>query len=283
MGCGASGEEKDPRVIEYEMKETRVEKFDTFFKKFSEILEKCENIRHGLQDTREELVDETQVDYLKDKSANHFWESVKVFFWSVSSVNKGDIKKAKLDFGSEFPYITFENNNLYVEQVKMKDNLTEFLKTCKEAPPVIPELTKQVDELAKEGDELVKNGMDEAKNAGLNPFDAAKAVANAGNNMKIVAKNLPKVKELPNLAKIGADDLNVLLSQFGDAQKEFDTYGAKADAQSIWRPYEIFHKLHPGQKMTHAEYEKYEKEEKSKTGHKKKDPKKVSKKDEKKA
>jgi len=281
MGCGASADDKDHRAIEHEMKPTNVPKFDELFRNLSDILQKCEKLRHGFESAPEEAIEAAETDWLKDQSLDPFAEAVAVFFWSVSGVNEGEISKAKFSIGKEFPFFEFDNSRLYVEQVRIWDNVVEFLTACKEGPELVHELVKKFEEAAKEMEEVAKNVEADAKAAGLGAIETAKAGMNVGLNLKVVAAQLHKVKKLPELAIHAAKLLQALLVKIKDSHPEFDTYGKKIAAEKMWRPSEIFGKFHPGAKLTKEEYEQRQKEKeqaggkkKKKTDNKKKDEKK---------
>jgi hypothetical protein len=61
------------------------------------------------------MIEATDVDALIPKPKDELLEAFKVFLWSVSATNDGHVEKARLEFGSEPPFITFDNSYLYVD------------------------------------------------------------------------------------------------------------------------------------------------------------------------
>jgi len=186
MGCGGTKETyKETRKIKHNFEKTNIPKYDEFFDKAHETLKICEELRHGLQDCPDEMIESTDVDALIPTPGN-LLEALKVFLWSVSATNDGQVSKAKFEFSGEAPFATFDNNYLYVEQVDFKNPFNEWLKTLIEGPIKIVKLVEDIVELIPKATAFTTSAADDCKAAGLDPFATAKAVAATGKNVKLL-------------------------------------------------------------------------------------------------
>jgi len=186
MGCGGTKETfKETRKIKHKFEETKIPQYDEFFKKAHETLEICEELREGLEDAPEEMIESTDVDALLPTPGN-LLEALKVFLWSVSATNDGQLSKAKFEFTHEAPFAGFDNNYLYVEQVDFKTPFNKWLKTIVDAPLKVGQLVIDVVELGTKAGAFTTSAKDDAKNAGLDPFATAKAIANTGKNVNLL-------------------------------------------------------------------------------------------------
>ena len=215
-----------------------------------------EEIREGLQDNREDAIQGTDVDWLQEVK---FMEAIRVFLWSISSSNEGKISKANITTKESSPYFDLDRTNLYVEQVLVLEDIQKFLAAVGTGIPKIPDILKKVEDAVTEGKEIAKTVKEEAKNANLPKTKILGEISTIATNMSRLGKNCAKVKNLPEIAKIGASDLAELLKNIRELINNADEIGAKAHAEKIFKPKEIFHKFHQGPKKTKDEKEKADK------------------------
>jgi len=74
----------------------------------------------------------------------------------------------------------------YVEQVDFKTPFNKWLKTIVDAPLKVGQLVIDVVELGTKAGAFTTSAKDDAKNAGLDPFATAKAIANTGKNVNLL-------------------------------------------------------------------------------------------------
>ena len=84
------------------MHKVGVEKFDNFFDSAGEILGNAEDIRGGLQDSKETMEEIANVELLKEPS---LVDAIQAWIWSLSANEGGEIKKSGLEILEEKPYI----------------------------------------------------------------------------------------------------------------------------------------------------------------------------------
>ena len=258
MGCGVSKQVDDANTIQSDFKELSIPKFNEFFDNVKIVLEMCEEIREGLQDNREDAIQGTDVDWLQEVK---FLEAVRVFLWSISSSNEGNINKAGITTKESSPYFDLDRTNLYVEQVLVLEDIQKFLAAITTGIPKIPDIVKKLEDAVTEGKEMAKTIKEEAKNANLPKTKILGEMSAMAANMSKLGKNCVKVKNLPEIAKIGTSDLAELLKNIRELINNADEIGAKAHAEKIFKPKEIFHKFHQGPKKTKDEKEKADKKE----------------------
>ena len=143
MGCGSSKSENE-KEIKSEMKECKFEKFDNFFNPGSALLEQAETLRSGLEDTLEEMYDITD---METAAVPNLEVAVQVWIWSCSAQSGGDIKKCKLSFGKESPFIDCDIGNLTIEVNKFKDNFRTYVATSFKCITELPSLIENIQSL----------------------------------------------------------------------------------------------------------------------------------------
>jgi len=269
MGCSGSKEvdEKELRKIKSDFKETKVAKFDDFFKSAAQMLENAEKIREGLQDAREDGQELTDTWKLKNYE---YTDVVRVLFWSLSANAKGNIKGTKVGVMEEAPFVHLDYfDGLLIETREVADSFESFLKSVTEGPKAIVEIVDGLQKTLDQGNQLKDTLKDDLKNSGLNPLDQAKAGGAFGSNLAKLAKEIPKVKTLAPLVQEAAKDVKALVPKFKEIYNTCDEVGAKAYKEGNIKPKPIFEHYHPGEKKTQAEIEAEKKAEEEKKGAKK--------------
>lgn len=127
MGCGASSDD-NPHEIKHDFKQLKIEKIDKIFDTAKEILEPCEDIRSGLSDDRDDMIETSFVDHLKDETKISVVEAVRVWLWAVSANHKGNLEKCRFNFTENEPYFDIEIGIVRPELNEFKDSLIEWIK-----------------------------------------------------------------------------------------------------------------------------------------------------------
>ena len=255
MGCGPSKENEDKNKIDFKFKEVTLVKFKDTFEKAAKILEEAENIRQGIEDSREAVLHGTDADWLKEIK---FLEAVRVLFWSISAANEGEIENATPDVTKLSPYIDFDRTQLKVEHIEILDPLQNYLKTIDTAEIKLPEILKALPALATTAQEAIKTAQEEAKKAGLTLSQIPTEISAIVTNTNKIKKGVEKVKKLPIMLKTANDEKSEVIKNLPELVSKADEIGAKAFKDGVILPREIFHKFNEGAKKTKQEKHKYD-------------------------
>ena len=234
----------DKKKITYDFKEVSLSKFKEFFEAAKEVLKQCEDIREGLEDSREIVIDKTGVNSLVKPE---FLDAVRVFVWSISSVNEGKILQAKPCITEVIPYLDLDRSNLKEDQIEILNALQKFLNTASTAPLKVPNLLEKVKEMGSYLSDLTKTIKSEIIN-GISIMKMPKEASNLYSNMKEFTQNVVKVKRLPELVKIGTTDLGNVLLHLRELIFKADEVGRKAFDAGLINPKEIFNQFYESTK-----------------------------------
>jgi hypothetical protein len=273
MGCGGSKQEdpKEARKFKNDFPLLRVQKFDEFFQAASNLLGAAEEIRSGLQDSRDDAIDLTVSNALKTFS---YAEVIKVLFWAIVANVRGSIKTTKITIIDEAPFIALEIQGLQQETNDLVSAVKTYLKTIVTGPVAIANILKDLEPMVAKGKDLMTSAKDDFKNAGLKPLDTVKALGTLSKNLAKLGKEIAKVKNIPPLIVDAGKDLKSLVPKFKEIFSTCDEVGTKAYQAGVMKPKDIFDKYHPGPKKTAAELDVEKKAaEKAKKKYKKPAPK----------
>jgi len=255
MGCKGSKESpKEQRKIKSKMQKVGVDKYDSFFEGVQKLLEAAEEIREGLEDSKDEGIEQSHVYKLKDPK---FLEVFRVAFWTLSANSNGEIKKCKPVTGSEAPFIKMEDSaNLNAWARDLWGCCDKWLKTVIEAPKNLQTI---VDSLTNDSKKVTEFNIkeDTASLAMKEKFTAAKAfAANAGT----LTKGLAQVTRLPPILKDAVVDSKDIIANLKELVTKADEVGKPACDEVLYYPSAIFDKFHKGEKLSEEEIKKKQEE-----------------------
>lgn len=256
MGCGSSSASDNPDEIKTEMKKTLIPSYDDLFSKISEVLEKCEKIRGGLQDNTDDMLELSNAELLKKPE---LVDAINAWLWSVSASCEGHIAKANLKIEENSPYISWELGNSYVDCWSFQQKLKDFITTCLEAGKDLIELSKTLEELAGQAKDFGATAKDDAKAANLGLGDTVKAVSGTVANCKTTVDGVGKVKKVKEAVEAAAKNLREILPKFPQMISEADKVGEKAHKEGNLVPSACM-KYSDKEKKPAAEHEKCKKE-----------------------
>jgi len=263
MGCGGSKESvKESRKIKAEFKEVGLEKYDRFFDHLKEAFEEAEKIRYSLTDAPEEGAEDTETYKLKD------WKYIEVFrvvFWALSSNAEGKISKCKYSFTSSPPFIELEYwSGLYWWTAEAWDTCSDWLKACCKAPERLVKILEQLEKALEE----CKDWKPSEDAGELGMMEKMKAGTNFGLNLVKLQKAVEKCKNLKDVLAQALKDLAEIGPQLKDLIGNADEIGAKAFAEGLMYPWEIFEKFHTGPRKSAQELEQADKDIEVRYGYK---------------
>jgi len=260
MGCkGSKDAKKDDKKIEYDFKSTYLTKFDQLFEEARIVLEKCEKIRHGVEDTHEEGKEIAGTEKLKDP---RYIETLRVLLWSLSAQGKGKIVDVGVKATSDKPYLDIDKSKLNHESVSLYDGFKEYVDTVHDSPDVLETSIKKLEELAETATEAAKNIKEEIEGAGLGLKEKLEASVRVSKNSQLLAKQIPKVKKLPEIIKEAALDIKEIVPKLPELVAHADVVGKPAFDAGLFKPKEIFEKFHDGERE--GQEKKLEKEDEKK-------------------
>jgi len=257
MGCGASGCKKDDRRsgdrIEYDMDTLNIGEFDSMFKDVRDLLSVFEDARAGLKETVEDIKEMCEVERLKNPS---FDECIKVWMWSISANNGGQIGKAGFNIIGDAPYFEVNCSGCTWEAWWIQDYFTKFVKTAVDMPQKCADAVSALGGLAEKCMSLDPAGAIEGSDLDL--LDKARAVKAFAVNAKRTATGLVRAKEIIVAIGEGAVIVKSMATNMKTWVTECDIYGKKAFDKACWRPSQILRDIHPGPHKTADEMKAYE-------------------------
>lgn len=256
MGCGAS---KGGEEINSNMKRVGVPAFDEFFDSASGMLQTLEDLRETFQETREEMLELSRAEELKEVS---LIEAIRVFFWSCSAHKNGTIVLAGLKFDSSTPSFTVECGDMDWRTWDFADNLRKLIGGFLGAPKTIQEVGEKIKEITEKLKEVSTDVTGKIKGAGLEGMEAIKAVGNATSNIATVTNGLSKAPKVLEQAQAALKDLQALIPKLGELIEKADEVGAQAHKKGLTRMSEIFDEYQKAPKKTKEELKAYHKEQK---------------------
>jgi len=252
MGCKGSKDanKEQDKKINSDFDWIGIGRFDDFFNKAKSVLEIAEEIREGTEGNKESAFEVTHIDTLADPK---FLDIVQVLTWSLSSGANGKIKDLDIDFISEVPYLSVNKSKLRVDTVTLWDNYSGYVKTVIESPGKLKEAVENLVELCKQATELAQSGKDDVKNSSLGLADKAKALSRLAKNCAKLPKETKKCTALQELLKTAVIDIKDSIPKIKGLIDVADEVGAKAHADNIILPGEIFDKFHKGARKPEGE------------------------------
>jgi len=259
MGCGGSKE--NPNKIYSEMKNTKVQELDSFFRTAEECLSGLEELRASFVECIEEMNDTGRTEELKEPK---LIEAFRVFFWSVSAHKDGNIILADTKFTTDPIAFTVECGSMYYKTWDFSDAFKQLIGAFTGAPAKIIELGKNIKEVGEKAVELSKSFSDTVKGAGLNPMDAARAVANCGANFKRITEGVKKAPLIFKAAEEAIKEMKEVIPAIQDMIVKADEVGKKAHEKRHLTMDDIFEHYQTAPKKTHDEIKAEKKKNKGK-------------------
>lgn len=250
MGCTNSSECDNPNEIKSHMDPTKVPELDELFGNISNVLSQIEEIRSGLQDSCDDMMDLANVEILK---AGDLMDAIQSWLWSVSAGHKGHIENANVKILEESPYVTFDLDNSYVEVWNFQHKLKEFLQTVTTSPQKVEELSNQLQELKGKMEDATKDPKEMASKAGL------KGTLAITKNTKTTVSGLAKVAKVKDVIKEAATNMKNIVSKLPGFLGAANEYGKKAYEEKKRTPAECT-ELSQKEKKTAGEKEKAKKD-----------------------
>jgi len=252
MGCTGSKDKKDERKIDYEFDDINILRFDSFFRDARALLQAAEDIRGGVEDSKEEGAELANTWQLKEPK---YTDTVQVLFWAASAENGGQIKNTDLDITSEAPFVKMNGTKITHDTYKLYETFSTYLKTIIDGPEKLKEIVEKLQAIAEKAPDMVKEGKNEIQGSNLDFAGKAKAVARLAKNANKLPRELVKCKNLQEVLKTAKTDMQELIPKLKELATKADEVGAKAAAEKIIKPAEVFDKYHPGPKKTPKEIE----------------------------
>jgi hypothetical protein len=256
MGCGGSKDADADKKIDSEFKTIGLEKLDDIFSKAHDILESCETIRAGLEDTKEDAEALAHTYKLQNPK---FVDSLQILLWALSVEGKGKIKDVGLKVGSEVPYLQLDGNKCMYETMSLYECFSTYIKTVVASPQELASSIEKLGELATQVPDAVKNAKADLDASGMNFKQKADALIKMNKNAIKLPKEVAKCKNLATLLKDAAADLKELVPKLPKMVDTADEEGAKIHAKNLWRLGDIFDEAHKGERKQEADLKKQEK------------------------
>jgi hypothetical protein len=252
MGCTGSKDGEQNRKIDSEFQTINIARFDDFFRDARDLLQAAEDIRSGIEDSKEEGAEIARTWELKEPK---YIDTVQVLFWTASAENEGQIKKADLEVTTEAPFVRMNGNKIHHETYKLYETFSTYLKTIIEGPEKLKEILEKLQAISEKAPDMVKEGKNEIQGSSLDFAGKAGAIAKLGKNSAKLPKELAKCKNLQETLTTAKTDMKELIPKLKELASKADEVGAKAFAEKIVKPGEVFEKYHPGPKKTPKEIE----------------------------
>jgi len=271
MGCKGSKDAKEDKKIDSSFDEIKIQKFDEFFRTAGKVLESAETVRSGLDENREKGAEISHTYLLKDPK---YVDMIQVLFWTLSAEAEGHINKTGIDVTTEAPFIKLEGKNVTVQTYSLYETFASYVKTVVDGPATVKDAIDNLQLSVNEAPELAKEAKGEIEKSDLNFAGKAQAIARFGKNSAKLTKELAKCQKLSDSLKQAGTDLKELAPQLKDLLKNADEIGAKAHAEGLTKPGEVFDKFHTGARKEVQKKAEEKKHEEKKTGEKKPEEKK---------
>jgi len=261
MGCKGSKDTKEDKKISGDFERVEIVKFDEFFDNASQLLNNAEKIRSGLDDNREKAAEITHAHLLKDPK---YVDNVQVLFWTLSADANGKVVDTGVTVVNDSPYIQLDKHKVTADTFNLYQVFTDYVKTVTEGPETIKDIIAKLEEMSKALPELGTEAKAEIQASSLSMVDKAKAIAKIGKNSAKLPKELKKCQALSELLKQAVTDMKELVPQLSGLLAKADEVGAKAAAENVKKPAEIFEKYHAGARKIEKKAEKAAKKEEKK-------------------
>jgi hypothetical protein len=250
MGCTASHNTLpgDERPIKWEFKSTHIPRFDEYFRKATLALGSAERIRHSLQDAKEYGADMSGTWRLKEY---HYIETVRVMLWSLSASVGGDLKKLGLKVMADAPYIDVNKTRLLPETAELYESFFEYIRVLASGPDLLKQIADNLSLMNSEAPNLVVQADEEIRLASLTTGDSMRAVGALSTNGKMLPVEMEKVKGLIAMVEDAYQDMQDFIPRIPELIMEADIIGKQAASEDLVKPFEIFMRFHPGDKISH--------------------------------
>jgi hypothetical protein len=253
MGCQSSKDAgAEDNKIDYTFEHTRLPNFDSFFNKASAILETCEKIRGGLEDSKADGMELAGTDQLE---APKYIETLRVLLWAISATAKGKNIEIEPEVTQEKPYLDVNVSVLNEETKKLYETFKEYVNTVTDGPEDIKTAIENLQAIVDETPDVVKNAKSEIESSSLGFKEKAQAVMKVNKNSAKLPKQLKKVKHLAEVLKEAGTDLKQTVPELKTLVKGAGDTGKKAADAKLYKPKEIFDKFHTGERNAEAKKE----------------------------
>lgn len=267
MGCkGSKDDKQDNKAIDSDFEWIGMGRFDDFFRSARDLLQAAEEIRGGLEDNREKGLELSHAFKLKEAK---FHDIVQVLFWTLSAEKDGKIVDTGLEIASDLPYVKLEGGKVSHDTYALYECFTGYVKACFDGPKNLKEIAEKLQELSQKLPDVTTEGKNDIQNSSWSFGDKAKAIAKIGKNSKKFTKEVAKVKTLNEILQTAATDVKEMVPKLKEMMTAADVIGAKAHADGLKKPGEIFDKYHTGERGTAPPKKKEEKKKEEKKEEKK--------------
>jgi hypothetical protein len=244
--------EKKTRKIECYVETTGHTKLDMDFEKAVEYLKEAEKIRLGIEESKENAYQLSNIFHLQDP---HFCEAIKILFWSISANHKGEIEKSGLQIHEREPYLSTQSHTVTYQVEDLHKCIIDYVETVAEGPKTVDRLIRKYDTVLEE----ITSGITTMKNDMPPGMNSDKAAAAAVKNLNHLKTQDPKVKRVKQLLEEAEKGFPALLEKMNEYYKTADEVGVKAaEIPELW-PKKIFEKFHTGLKKNPKEIADLEK------------------------
>jgi hypothetical protein len=267
MGCkGSKDANADDKKIESDFQDTYLPKFDQLFSQASTVLESCEKIRGGIEDSKEDGAGYAGTDQLKD---GKYIETLRVLLWSLSAQGKGKITDLGVAPTSDLPYLTVPMNKITRDQELLYNTFKDYVVTVVESPDDLQTAITKLGELSETATSAAKDIKADIEASSLSMKQKFDAGIRTKKNTEKLIKNINKCKRLQEIVKGAATDLKETVPQIKALVQAADEIGAKAHAEGLTNPRDIFNKFHTGERAEAEEGKPAEKKAETKPAEKK--------------
>jgi len=273
MGCKSSKDAAEDNAIDSKFEWVHLARFDEVFENAAKILESCETIRGGLEDSKGDGQEIAGTDRLKD---GKYIETLRVLLWSISSQKKGNNLEIEPSVTNDAPYLDIDVKFLNHESKRLYETFKDYVTTVKEGPETVKTALENLEEISKNIPDAIKNAKADLEASSMGFADKAKALNKINKNSQKLPKELAKCKRLKEVLEEAAKDIKETVPELKNLLKGADDIGHKAAADKLYKPKEIFDKYHPGEKLPEDHKPAEKKKESSKSPEKKPEEKKAN-------
>lgn len=240
------GGKPEDRTIDSSFHKINIPDFDNFFKEASEALDDAEQLRSGIEDSKEKGAQISHTFLLVNGAK--FVDTIQVLLWAASADCGGKIEDANVSTTHTPPYFNINKGKLNPDTYNLAVLVETYLQTIMDAPKLMEDLVEKLVDLVERTPALIENAKSDIENSSLTFTAKLKATADILKNEAKLAKQLYKCKELKQVVLEAKQDFLELIPRLKDLVLTANEIGAKAAADKLAKPSDIFDKYFPGPK-----------------------------------